>query len=424
MSGCPICVSRIKGVFLLRFALYGHGGSDNHGCEALAKTTARLVRARFPDARVSLLSYAPEEDEKAGAVDFDRVVAADIRRFADPAALIKKPSFEHTRLFTLGKVSRPRADLYYYSLPYRKHPVGRQLVTEDEVYLSIGGDNYCYGEDISGVIAMNFALKKAGKKTVLWGCSVGEEDLTPHKLRDLATYNLITARESVTYNTLKARLPHSRLYLHADPAFTLEAEVTLLPPEFIPGRTVGLNLSPLLGAFEPGDRAGIGRQSFQNLMEFILTQTDYSVALIPHVVKRGASDLEPLGELYAAYKHTGRVCLLDADARYTAAELKGVIARCSLFVGARTHATIAAYSSEVPTLVLGYSVKSRGIAKDLFGDDTDLVVPVNSLTDETRLTSAFGALMKNADRYKARLRQVLPATIESARAAAERLETL
>lgn len=408
----------------MRFALYGHGGSDNHGCEALAKTTARLLRARYPDARVSLLSYAPAEDEKAGAGDFDRLAQAEIHGFSDPVALIKKPSFEHARLFALAKLSRPLADLYYYSLPYRKHPVGRQLVTEDDVYLSIGGDNYCYGEEVFGVIAMNFALKKAGKKTVLWGCSVGEEDLTPHKLRDLATYDLITARESLTCNILKKHLPRSRVFLHADPAFTLEAVPTALPPEFLPGRTVGLNLSPLIGTFEPGDRAGIGQQSFRHLMEYILTQTALSVALIPHVVKPSGNDLEPLGDLYAAYKHTGRVCLIDADARYTAAELKGVIACCSYFVGARTHATIAAYSSAVPTLVLGYSIKSRGIAKDLFGDDTDLVIPVNTLTDETRLTSAFGALMQNADRYKARLRQVLPATIESARAAAGRLETL
>ena len=42
--------------------------------------------------------------------------------------------------------------------------------------------------------------------------------------------------------------------------------------------------------------------------------------------------------------------------------IKGYISRCELFIGARTHATIAAYSTGVPTLVLGYSVKARGIA--------------------------------------------------------------
>ena len=52
---------------------------------------------------------------------------------------------------------------------------------------------------------------------------------------------------------------------------------------------------------------------------------------------------------------TGRV-LLVGD--HNCMELKGFIGRCRFFVGARTHATIAAYSSCVPTLAAGYSVKS------------------------------------------------------------------
>ena len=50
-----------------------------------------------------------------------------------------------------------------------------------------------------------------------------------------------------------------------------------------------------------------------------------------------------------------------------------------MFIGARTHATIAAYSSCVPTLVVGYSIKARGIAKDLFGTDEGYVLPVQAL---------------------------------------------
>ena len=48
-------------------------------------------------------------------------------------------------------------------------------------------------------------------------------------------------------------------------------------------------------------------------------------------------------------------------------ELKGFIARCRFFVGARTHATIAAYSSCIPTFSVGYSIKAKGIAQDIFG---------------------------------------------------------
>jgi polysaccharide pyruvyl transferase WcaK-like protein len=58
-------------------------------------------------------------------------------------------------------------------------------------------------------------------------------------------------------------------------------------------------------------------------------------------------------------------------------------------VGARTHSTIAAYSSGVKTLVIGYSVKSRGIAKDLFGDYEGYVLPVQELSSPDALVEAY-----------------------------------
>ena len=70
-------------------------------------------------------------------------------------------------------------------------------------------------------------------------------------------------------------------------------------------------------------------------------------------------------------------------------QLKGYIAKCRFFVGARTHATIAAYSTEVPTLVVGYSIKSRGIAKDIFGSEENYVIPIEQIKEENKLTQAF-----------------------------------
>ena len=73
-------------------------------------------------------------------------------------------------------------------------------------------------------------------------------------------------------------------------------------------------------------------------------------------------------------------------------ELKGIISKCRFFVGARTHSTIAAYSMGIPTLVVGYSVKARGIARDLFGGEEGYVLPVQKLTRD-KLISAFKNIM-------------------------------
>lgn len=46
----------------MRFVLYNHIGSANHGCEALARTVPRL----FGDSCILLLSDAPEEEKRYG----------------------------------------------------------------------------------------------------------------------------------------------------------------------------------------------------------------------------------------------------------------------------------------------------------------------------------------------------------------------
>ena len=93
-------------------------------------------------------------------------------------------------------------------------------------------------------------------------------------------------------------------------------------------------------------------------------------------------------------------------------ELKYVISRCSLFVGARTHATIAAYSSGVPTFVVGYSVKARGIARDLFGSEEHYVLPVQDLYRPDELSEAFQWLDANSKTIRESLKERLSSYIQ------------
>ncbi|NIN03283.1 MAG: polysaccharide pyruvyl transferase, partial [Hydrotalea flava] len=44
-------------------------------------------------------------------------------------------------------------------------------------------------------------------------------------------------------------------------------------------------------------------------------------------------------------------------------ELKGIIGRCDLFIGARMHSNIASISMHVPTVALAWSHKYHGIMK-------------------------------------------------------------
>lgn len=101
--------------------------------------------------------------------------------------------------------------------------------------------------------------------------------------------------------------------------------------------------------------------------------------------------------LYQKYINSDRVILLEDC---NAMELKGYISRCRFLIAARTHASIAGYSTGVPTLVVGYSVKAVGIASDLFGTAKNYVLPVNALSRKEELSEAFDWLMKHEENIR------------------------
>ena len=206
-------------------------------------------------------------------------------------------------------------------------------------------------------------------------------------------YDYISARESLSYGLLQSA-GLTNIGLAPDTAFTLPAEYLPLPEGFQENNTVGLNLSPLAAGKE--SRPGIALANYRKLVQLILNETDCAVALIPHVVWDGNDDRDAMRPLLEEFRASGRVMMIpDCNCM----QLKGYIARCRYFIGARTHATIAAYSSGVPTLVLGYSLKSRGIATDLFGTDEHYVLPVQQVAPDARRAARL-ELCREVDEVK------------------------
>src|SRR3546814_416304 len=89
------------------------------------------------------------------------------------------------------------------------------------------------------------------------------------------------------------------------------------------------------------------------------------------------------------------------------------------FIGARTHATIAGMSSTVPTISISYSIKARGINRDLFGD-LPVVLDTPSLNLQT-LTEKLELLQSEEKRIKEILEKTLPEWRARARGAVGQL---
>ena len=225
------------------------------------------------------------------------------------------------------------------------------------------------------------------------------------------------ARESISYDALKKVNNNTKLY--PDPAFQLSKRELPLPEGFIENNTIGINLSPLI--IECETDSGITKQNYISLIQHIIDTTDMQIALIPHVVWKNNDDRKPLKELYEYFKDTKRVIMIkDCNSE----ELKGYISRCRMFIGARTHATIAAYSTCVPTLVIGYSVKAKGIAKDIFGTYENYVLPVQALSNKDDLINAFEWMKNHEDEMRTHLENFMPSYKEKALQSKAEIEKL
>lgn len=383
----------------MKYVLYGNGGSGNHGCEAIVRGTESLINKPL-----IISSVAKNEDDKYGLNQFAKVIDAKSNKYS---------KLQFIKSYITLKI---KGDYTYMDvLPYLN--TIKELSKQSNVALSVGGDNYCYSnQSFYGVL--HKAYKSKGFKTVLWGCSV-EPDVTKIEkvANDLKSYNLIVARESITYKALKDI--GANVVIAPDPAFYMQPEICDINQEFYENDIVGINISPLIISNESSK--GKTYENYKNLIDYILSSTNKNIALIPHVVWDNNDDREVMKMLLDDFNNNPRIISIKD---HKAPELKYIISKCQMFVGARTHATIAAYSSMVPTLVVGYSVKARGIAKDLFGTSDNYVLPVQSLTDGNQLVNSFKWLEENQSNIRKHLEEFIPKYIEDGKFIKEYLENI
>ena len=389
----------------MKIFMFGQGDYLNRGCEAIIRSTIGILNRVGEDLDITIASKNYNTDKKYKVKKVNKIISH---------VKLKKYSIDWFVYIILNKVFKKKVDSHMWT---ERNAIKECLI--NDISLSIGGDNYCYGKPF-GFFGFDKGVKKHDKPLVFWGCSIAEKIDDYELIEDLSRFDLITARESITYNALIEAGIDKNTKLYPDPAFTLEKEEVKLEINIENGHFIGINVSPLIQNME--NESNITYKNYRSLIKYIINNTYMSVLLIPHVFCKTSYDLNPLTQLYSEFRLTGRVFLIDIE--YNCMQLKHIISKCRFFIAARTHASIAAYSTCVPTLVVGYSVKARGIARDIFGIEEGYLLPVQQLKDENQLTKAFIDIMEKEDEIKTHLGNFMPSYIEKAWQAGEEVKKL
>ena len=370
----------------MRIHLLMHLDGGNRGCEAITKATAILLKE--PVANICAYTRNALLDKCLGINKYCVLKQTGI-------TFIKKVLRKIRYHFAKNAEVRKKNDYRYRYLPYMKN------IIRIEVFLSTGVDMMCYVDN--EVIYTNNYLNKKGVKTILWGCSMGRENLTPAKLDTLKNFSAVYARESLSFDFFKS-LNLNNIVMLPDPAFVLEPQSCELPSVFAKNAVIGINVSNYILKDDSLD-TDKGKQILQ-LVDYILERTDYHLLLIPHVFWKAQNDIVVCNKVMDAFGANPRISILNSQS-LNYCEIRYVISKCKFFIGARTHSVISAYSTCVPAIALGYSIKARGIAKDI-GLPDKLVVDFSKDLQKSVLLESFKYLEENENQIRTLLERNIP----------------
>ncbi|NPV54647.1 MAG: hypothetical protein HPY71_14220 [Firmicutes bacterium] len=136
--------------------LFGHGGSANRGCEAIARSTINILRQAFGGGvQVVLASLHVSEDVEAHIPH----ISDYVRRYGE----IRRRTPSWVRLQSYKRIMRDHVRAYRFAGYPTVDYVGKV-----DVCLSISGDNYCCGTP-HWLYVVDRCVRAAGKRLVVWG---------------------------------------------------------------------------------------------------------------------------------------------------------------------------------------------------------------------------------------------------------------
>jgi polysaccharide pyruvyl transferase WcaK-like protein len=391
------------------FLLVGNGPYSNRGCEAIVRGTMAILRHEFGDAfRVTLATFeAPNIIAGQAAHESDSLIThVALRGKRIGCWSLPWWSRQLTRSF------RPRPKPHSFE-------VLDAFCKDATCALQIGGDNYTLDYGLPReFMRLDEYLRQRSVPLVLWGASVGPFEaapaFAPEMFAHLRAMRAILVRESDSHEYLKQHGIEANVHRMSDPAFLMEPAEPRADKVgcSVPVGAIGLNLSPMMAKYATNGDMGAWVKLSADIVQSIIATARHDVVLIPHVTWAQSNDHEFLRRVANACPKTSTARVFCLNDKLSAAETKWVISRCRAFAGARTHSTIAAISSAVPTLSLAYSRKARGLNQDIFGHQEFCLQPPE--ITPTNIAERMANLLASSDAIAKHLAGLLPGIRERA----------
>lgn len=387
----------------------GQDNFGNRGCEALIRANVKTIRQVASDAQFFVPTKDLSRDSKQWPQASDQGVSF----------IAAEPMPATIRWWSRAKRILP----WIAGLPpkFRLSNNTRDAIQASDALIMTGGDIISLDYGLESLYYWQCICEYAmqiGKPTVLWAGSIGpfssQSGVERVMVDFLKRFSLITVREEATLRYMQT-LGVDGVKLVADPAFALDPEpfehhLSLFADRSKP--ILGFNISPLIRKFrdskESKDKLDVEVISF---LRELLREGKVRVLLIPHVDPLEGvavnSDSHYMKTILDTLRQEGFHAELDMLPSFlNASQLKYVIGQCDYFMGARTHATIAALSQAVPTTSIAYSIKAKGINHGLFGH-LDYVLETPKVTQQN-LRQHFDLLEKNRIKISHDLQEKLP----------------
>lgn len=334
--------------------------NGNRGCVALSISTMAIIRDLLVERGINYKFYLPDSGYKVNGRHTYDVAGTEIEFYSSDYA-------DWNDLKTSIK------QLATWVFKRKEYKLNRSIFKNADFILDIGqGDSFAdiYGKHrFETIDRIHKVARKNGTPYCILPQTIGpfkDESIKKQAVESIEKSTMVMARDAQSLSFVKENCPQKPVNEYIDVAFFMPFKKQV----FSEGKIhVGINVSSLLwhGGYTKDNQFELTvdyPKLIHEIIAYFLKIPDIQVHLVPHVVASESHVENDYEVSYHLSNQYGVDKVVLAPLFLSPIYAKNYIAGMDFFLGARMHASIAAFSSGVPVFPMAYSRKFNGLFVD------------------------------------------------------------